>query len=188
MDFTNKMDSYLDKLKMVIDCLSREEINCFVKHLLDAYNNSSNIIIFGNGGSALTASHFACDFNKGVSYGLEKRFRVICLSDNISTIMAYSNDVDYDSIFVEQLKNILNDNDLVIGISGSGNSVNVLRAIEYANHKRNTTFGITGYNGGKLKLLAKYSVNANIDDMQLSEDIHMILVHLVMRIIYGELH
>jgi|SRR3989338_14338 len=182
MRFTDQINDYLEKLKTAIDGLNRDEINQLAEVLLDAYAKNANIYICGNGGSASTASHFACDINKGVSYGLEKRFKVISLNDNVATIMAYSNDVHYDDVFIEQLKNFIQKDDIVIGISGSGNSKNVLKAIEFANDNGNITCGLTGYNGGKLKEIARYSVNANFDDMQISEDIHLMLTHLLMKI------
>jgi len=182
MQFTDQINDYIDGLKAALDRLNRDEISQLAGLLLDAYEKNANIFICGNGGSASTASHFACDINKGACYGLDKRFKVMPLTDNAATIMAYSNDVHYDEIFVEQLKNFIQKDDIVIGISGSGNSRNVLKAIEYANEKGNITCGITGYDGGKLKEVAKYSVNANRNDMQISEDIHMILTHLMMRI------
>lgn len=137
----------------------------------------------GNGGSAATASHYVCDFNKGMSYGRDKRFKMICLNDNVQTMMAYANDVDYQSVFVEQLKNFLRRDDVVIGISGSGNSGNVTKAIEYANQNGGITCGLTGYDGGFLRRIAHYSVNVRIHDIQISEDIHMMLVHVIYRIV-----
>lgn len=184
IDFTNKIDSYFDKLKLTIDNMDRNEINAFINILIDARDGDKNIFIMGNGGSASTASHFVCDFNKGASYGYDKkRFKFICLNDNSAALMAYANDVGYEDVFVEQLKNFLNDGDVVIGISGSGNSKNVLKAIQYANDNNAITVGITGYDGGSLKVNAEYSVNVNIKDMQISEDIHMILDHLCMKLI-----
>ena len=179
------INGYFEKLKSTIDNLDRNEIEQFVKMLNTARENGNQIFIMGNGGSASTASHFCCDFNKGASYGFndKKRFKFICLNDNIATMMAYSNDVSYDDVFVEQLKNFLQKDDVVIGISGSGNSKNVIKAIEYANASGAVTAGLTGYTGGKLKELAKYSVNVNINDMQVSEDIHMILCHMIMQIV-----
>lgn len=174
----NLINNYLEKVKNTIDNLDRDEIEQFLKLLLQAKDKGNTIFIMGNGGSAATASHFVCDFNKGVSYGKNKRFKFICLNDNIPTMMAYANDVNYDDIFVEPLKNLFTKGDVVIGISGSGNSKNVLKAIEYANNNDGITIGITGYDGGKLKQIAKYSVNTNIKNMQITEDIHMILDHM----------
>lgn len=185
MKFEEPIKNYLNVLQNTISSLDSAEIDNFLDVLMNVYNNGSTIFIFGNGGSAATASHFATDLNKGISYGLEKRFRVMALTDNFSTVSAYSNDTSYDDVFVEQMKNFIKPGDLVIGISGSGNSKNVIKAIEYANLLGNTTVGITGYDGGKLRKLAGHSVNANINDMQISEDIHMILGHLTMKVLNG---
>ena len=178
------INSYIDRLKKALDNLDRKEIEQFENILTIARDSGSNIFIMGNGGSAATASHYCCDFNKVASYGYDdrKRFRFICLSDNISTVMSYSNDVCYEDIFVEQLKNFVQKNDVVIGISSSGNSENVLRAIDYANQNGIVTVGLTGCDGGKLKQKAKFSVNANIGDKQIAEDIHLILCHMLMQI------
>ena len=179
-----QINSYINRLKNALDHLDRKEIEQFALLLGRARDNGSNIFIMGNGGSATTASHFCCDFNKVASYGYDhkKRFKFICLSDNIATVMSYSNDVCYEDIFVEQLKNFVQPQDIVIGISSSGNSENVLRAIKYANENNITTIALTGCDGGKLKQLAKHSVNANIDDKQIAEDIHLVLCHMLMQI------
>lgn len=185
MKFEIPIKNYLESLQDTISRLNSAEIDTFLDVLMNAYNNGATIFIFGNGGSAATASHFATDLNKGISFGLEKRFRVMALTDNFSTVSAYSNDTSYDDVFVEQMKNFIKPGDLVIGISGSGNSKNVIKAIEYAKSSGNTTVGITGYDGGKLRQIANHSVNANINDMQISEDIHMILGHLTMKVLNG---
>lgn len=187
MDVKAEIEDYLNKLKDTISNLNLKEFESFFHVLLDCYEKEGTIFIFGNGGSASTASHFAADLNKGVSLSLAKRFKVICLNDNIPTMLAYANDLSYNNIFVEQLKNFLKQDDVVVGISGSGNSENVLKAIEYANQQGVITVGITGYDGGKLKEKAKYSVNANVLDMQISEDIHMILTHVMMKLFYKKL-
>jgi D-sedoheptulose 7-phosphate isomerase len=120
---------YCAGLKRALDAVPLEPFEEFVRLLESAFHEERQVFVMGNGGSGATASHFACDFNKGVSFGLPKRFRVICLHDNVPTLMAYANDVSYEQIFVEPLKNFLRAGDLVIGLSGSGNSPNVLRAI-----------------------------------------------------------
>lgn len=177
------IEDYFCKLKKTIDLLDRKEIENFIQILNNARTNGKRIYIMGNGGSGSTASHFACDFNKLASFYFpdKPRFKVECLNDNFSTMMAYSNDESYELVFSEQLKNFLQKDDVVIALSGSGNSKNVLNAIEYANSIGAVTVGLTGYKGGKLKQIAKYSVNVNIDDMQISEDIHLILTHLAMK-------
>jgi D-sedoheptulose 7-phosphate isomerase len=178
-----EIDDYFSLITKTINALDRTELGKFIDIIKRAYDKEANIYICGNGGSASTASHFACDLNKGVSYGLKKRFRVIALTDNIATILAYANDINYEDIFVEQLKNHLKKNDVVIGISGSGNSRNVVKTIEYANQKNNVTIGITGYDGGILKKISSYGINVNCNDMQISEDVHMILCHLTMKVL-----
>lgn len=180
------INNYLERLKNCIDNLERNEIECFINTLLSARDRGSQIYIMGNGGSGATASHFCCDFNKGMSYQKDKKFKMICLNDNVATMLAYANDVSYDDVFVEQLKNFLQEGDVVIGISGSGNSKNVLKAIEYANQNGAITIGLTGYNGGVLKGIARHCVNANIDDMQISEDIHMMLCHATYNILMNQ--
>ena len=177
------INDYITELKQTLDNLDRGEILKFASILDEARLNGNKVFIFGNGGSGSTASHFACDINKGVSVGLDKRHRIIALTDNIPTMLAYSNDMSYDDVFVEQLKNFIEPGDVVVGISGSGNSKNIVKAIEFANTLNNLTVGITGYGGGKLRDIATFSVNANYNDMQISEDIHMMLVHVLMKIL-----
>ncbi len=183
LKFGDQIGEYIDKLQSALNNIDKAQLNTLAELLMDAYQKQSQILVFGNGGSALTASHLACDLNKGASAGLESRWRVISLTDNIGTIMAYANDVSYDEVFIEQLKNFLNPGDLVIGFSGSGNSTNVLKAIEYANSRGAITVGVTGYDGGKLSKVARFSVDARIDDMQISEDVHMVVVHLLMKVL-----
>lgn len=182
-----KIKSYIDDLKHILDEFPYKDFNIFLDLIRQAYNKNQQIFIFGNGGSAATASHFACDINKGVSLNLKKRFKVICLNDNIPTIMAYANDISYEDIFVEQLKNFLKKDDLVIAISASGNSKNVLKAIEFANKEGGITFGLTGYDGGKLSKLAKYSLIVSSCDMQKIEELHLIILHMLMQTLLATL-
>jgi len=183
MDFRNDINSYFERLKKTIDLIPVEDLNNMMNLLLNARNDGHLILIMGNGGSAATASHFASDFNKGLSYNKSKRFKFLCLNDNIPTMMAYSNDVSYDDIFLETMKNFLNEGDLVIGISGSGNSKNVLKAFEYANKQNAITIALTGYDGGELKNFSKHNVHIPVNDMQISEDLHMVLDHCMMKIL-----
>lgn len=182
-DFIPKINGYFNRLTHAINNLNRDEVNDFMNTLLRARDNGKHIFIMGNGGSGATASHYCCDFNKGMSYQQPSRFKLMCLNDNMPTMMAYSNDVSYDDAMVEQLKNFLEPGDLVIGISGSGNSKNVLKAIDYANENGAETMGLTGFSGGELKKRAKHSVHVNIDDMQITEDIHMALCHMMYSIL-----
>jgi len=184
MDFKRDIANYFDRLKGAIDLIPVDDLNNMMNLLLDARNEGRLTLIMGNGGSAATASHFTGDFNKGLSYNKSKRFKFICLNDNIPTMMAYSNDISYEVIFIEAMKNFLNEGDLVIGISGSGNSKNIINAFEYANQKNAITIALTGYDGGKLKKIAKHNVHIPINDMQITEDLHIVLDHCIMKILY----
>jgi D-sedoheptulose 7-phosphate isomerase len=177
----NVVESYIEQLRNALSNIEMKELINVASVLEHARTNGKNIFIFGNGGSGATASHFACDINKGVSSEKQSRFKVVCLNDNIPTLLAYSNDVGYDVVFVEQLKNFMASGDIVIGISASGNSPNVIKAIEYANQNDAVTVGITGFDGGVLKKITTHSFNANVNDMQISEDLHMIWVHTMMK-------
>ncbi len=181
--FSVDIESYFTRLKNTIDHISRDELQNFLDLLLDALERGGQVFIMGNGGSHATASHFVADFNKGLSYGKARRFRFICLGDNTATLTAYANDVSYEDVFVEQLRNFLEPGDLVIGISGSGNSRNVIKAIEYANASGAVTLALTGYDGGSLKRTAQHGVHIPIADMQVTEDLHMVLDHMAYSIL-----
>jgi len=176
--FSNK---YIDEIKALLDRFPHDKFQKIFETLLNAYSQDRHIFVMGNGGSGSTASHFVCDINKGSCSGLEKRFKMICLNDNIPSILAYANDQSYEDIFVEQLKNFLKEGDVVIGISGSGNSRNVLKAIEYARVKGAITIGLCGYDGGELSRIVDIPLVVEINDMQKSEDIHMIVIHMLMQ-------
>lgn len=136
----------------------------------------------GNGGSAATASHFACDLAKGTTMdnpSMRKRFKVTALTDNVPLLTAWANDIDYENMFVEQLKNLLEEGDLVIAISGSGNSKNVLKAVEYANTRAAKTVGLTGFEGGRLKDMVKECLIVPSNSIERIEDVHLILEHLL---------
>lgn len=173
--------NYLSKLTSLTSTINHKEIDNAVKVVLDAWQSGKQIITMGNGGSALTALHFLNDWNKSVFMSTQKPFRGRSLVDNIGLVMSYANDVSYQDIFVEQLKNVLNPGDLVIAISGSGNSENVIRAVQYANDNGAVTLGLCGYRGGKLKENAQHVFWVDVDDMQLSEDMHSIFGHIVMQ-------
>lgn len=186
-NFHANIEDYLDCLKKTIEHLDIDAINQTLNVLSKAYNDEKNIFIMGNGGSASTASHYVCDFNKGICADRSKKFKMISLADNVPSMLALANDVGYEFIFVEQLKCLFSPGDYVIGISGSGNSVNVIKAIEYANQNSGITLAFTGYSGGRLKTLADYNIHVDINDMQISEDIHMMLDHLMMRVLKEKL-
>jgi len=182
-DYTQNIADYIALEKCTLDKICIDEINSALNEIVAAYEREGNIYIFGNGGSAATASHYANDFNKGISEFTEKKFRFICLNDNVPTIMAVANDIGYEEIFRFQLKGKLTKKDLVIGISGSGNSKNVVNAIEYAKECGVRTLGITGYDGGKVKSIVDLSLHVPIKNMQITEDIHMIFDHLMMTVL-----
>lgn len=182
----NLIRDYFEKEIEVIKHLDIDAIHEAVGAILEAYKRNATIYIFGNGGSAATASHFVCDFNKGISEKKEKKFNFVCLSDNVAQMMAIANDFSFDDIFRYPLVNRLKPGDLVIAISGSGNSKNVIRAVEYAKETGTPVVGITGYHGGKLKELADYHMDAMIDDMQISEDLHMIFDHMMFYVLNHE--
>lgn len=142
----------------------------------------------GNGGSSMTALHFITDWNKMVYLSSGKPFRGRSLVDNMGLVMAYGNDISFADIFAEQLKNLLQPGDLVIAISGSGNSENVIRAVDYANANGGITLGLCGYSGGKLKEKAQHSIWVERNDMQLCEDIHAMFGHIVMQSLCNCLH
>jgi len=176
---------YLQRLGVLLQQLDIAQIDNAIALITKAWKAGQQIIVFGNGGSALTAQHYITDWNKSIYLSTKIPFHGRCLSENMGLITAYGNDISYQDIFIEQLKPMLKPNDLVIGISGSGNSENVLRAIQYANENNGITLGICGYNGGKLKPLAQHHLHADVNDMQLSEDIHMIFAHIVMQTLCG---
>ena len=186
--YNKEIRSYINKEIDVLKTLDVSSINNVLTAVVDAYNRDGNIYIFGNGGSAATASHFKNDFNKGISEYLDKKFNFVCLNDNIATVMAIANDLGYENIFEFQLKGKLKRNDLVIAISGSGNSENVIKAIEYAKQQGIKTVGITGYDGGKLAKMVDISFNAPVNDMQITEDVHMILDHLMMSVLMNRIN
>ena len=179
---------YLNGIKALLDRFDIEIFEAITNSLIDAYHSEKQIFVMGNGGSASTASHFAADVNKGCCLDLEKKFKVICLNDNIPTMLALANDLAYGAIFTEQLKNYFKSGDIVICISGSGNSENVLNALKYSKENGGQTIGLTGFSGGKLAQIADIAFIAKADDMQKIEDLHMIVVHMIMQALYGILH
>lgn len=182
-NFENEIRDYFNKVQAVLSKLDTGIISEVANLLIKTLNNEGTIYIFGNGGSAATASHFQNDFNRTLADYTPKNFKVNCLSDNISTLTAIANDFSYDEVFAKQLENQLSENDIVIAISGSGNSLNVIRAVEYAKIKNVKIVSFTGFNGGKLRLLSDYDLNVGIDDMQITEDVHLIFNHLLMTVI-----
>lgn len=183
-NYRNEIKKYLELEIDTLNNLNIDEINNAMNLLETTLNNEGTIYIFGNGGSSATASHFQNDFNKGISEYTEKKFRFQCLNDNVPTIMAIANDIGFEQIFKFQLENKLKKDDIIIAISGSGNSSNVINAVEYAKQLGNKVIGLTGYNGGKLKEMCDINLHVPINSMQITEDIHMIFDHMIMSIFY----
>lgn len=176
MSFTQE---YREKLIDTIRTIDLSKVDQAIEWLKEARAADRHIFICGNGGSASTASHFACDIVKGASYNRDARFRIMALTDNLATLTAYSNDVGYEIVFVEQLKNFAQSGDVVMAISGSGNSPNVLRAVEYANSIGCKTIALTGRDGGKLGPLAKLNIQVPVPHMGRIEDAHVIVCHMI---------
>ncbi len=173
---------YLNRIRASIEEMEKllpSKIDKILNILLEARDKNRTVFIMGNGGSASTASHFVCDLAKGTITPQFPRFRVVGLADNIPLMLAWGNDMSYESIFVEQLKGLLDPHDVVIGISGSGNSQNVINAMKYANEKGAVTIGFTGFDGGKLKEIVQECILVPSRCMQHIEDIHLLLEHLI---------
>ena len=187
MDYTQQIKDYINLEIEVLKNLEVDKIDAAMNLIMKAYEANKKIYIFGNGGSSATASHYQNDFNKGISEYVETKFNFTCLNDNMATIMAIANDIGFEEVFRFQLKNKLEEGDIVIAISGSGNSKNVINAVEYAKSQGNKVIGLTGFSGGKLKELSDISLHADINSMQITEDIHMIFDHLIMSIFYKTL-
>jgi len=175
----NFPELYKNNLLETIDRIDLSRVGQAIEWLARARDQGRAIFVCGNGGSASTASHFVCDMVKGASYQRDKRFRIQALTDSLPTLTAYSNDVGYDCVFVEQLKNFAQPGDIVLAISGSGNSPNVIRAVEYGNSAGCKTIGMTGRDGGKLGQLVQLHLQVAAPHMGRIEDAHMIMCHMI---------
>jgi D-sedoheptulose 7-phosphate isomerase len=168
-----------------LDRVDPREVDALVQAVDDAYQADRFIFIIGNGGSGANASHLCEDLGKGTLTDLEgqKRLRVMSLTDNMPYILAVANDLGYDRIFVEQLRSYASPGDLLIAISGSGNSPNVLRAVEWANANGLTTFGVTGYDGGRLRALAHAGLHVACANMGTVEAVHGVVFHYLVEVL-----
>ena len=182
-----RIREYVFHLQTAISAIPMDKIKKFTELLLDAYEDERQIFILGNGGSASTASHFACDLSKGTIKGNGKRFKVISLTDNVALMTAWANDSSYDDVFKEQLENLLRPGDVVIGISASGNSRNVLNAIGYARSMDCVTLGFAGFGGGELARIVDECIVVESHRYGPVEDIHLMLEHIVSYCIAEEL-
>jgi D-sedoheptulose 7-phosphate isomerase len=176
---------YFEMYQRVVAALPHAAIEQAIGELLRAYKDRKCVFVFGNGGSASLASHFACDLGKGTVIGNNghKRFRVMALTDNVPLMTAWANDHSYELIFAEQMQNFVTAGDLAFAVSGSGNSPNVLRALQVARDARATTIGLTGFKGGRMKSLCDVCVTIPSDNMQIIEDFHLSVTHAVFSVV-----
>ena len=175
--------NYMQEEKKEMDTVNPSDVKKVVDILFDAWKDGRQIFIFGNGGSASTASHFACDIGKGTLKRVydhnERRFKVMSLTDNVALMSAFANDLSYDDVFAQQLNNLVNKGDVVIAITGSGNSKNVIKAIELANKFDATTIAFLGFDGVKLKDMVDHHVLVKSSHYGRIEDIHVMIHHMV---------
>ena len=172
-------ESYFVNLSETIGRMPFEAIDQVCEVLLRAYWEQRNIFVFGNGGSAALASHFACDLGKGTVNGAARRFRIFALTDNVPLITAWANDARFEDIFAEQIANFVQPEDVAFAISGSGNSPNVLNALHVARQAGATTIGLTGFQGGKLRNSCDICVTVPSNNMQIIEDLHLSVAHVL---------
>jgi D-sedoheptulose 7-phosphate isomerase len=170
---------YKTDLLQAIETIDLGKVEQAIRWFEEARAQNRRIFVCGNGGSAATASHFTCDILKGASYGRPNRFRMMALTDSLPTLTAYANDVSYEAVFVEQLKNFAQPGDLFMAISGSGNSPNVLQAMEYANSVGCRTIALTGRDGGMLGPMAQLQIRVASPHMGRIEDGHMVVCHMI---------
>lgn len=172
-------EEYRTQILKVIESLDVSKVEQAIAWLRQARDEKRQIFTCGNGGSASTASHFVADMLKGASYGRAQRFRIHALTDSLATITAYANDVSYDCVFVEQLKNLASPGDVLMCISGSGNSPNVVAATQYAKEIGCRTIALTGRDGGKLGPMADLNIGISHPHMGRIEDLHLIVCHMI---------
>lgn len=170
---------YIADIKRLCDILNPDEIDKVSQLILEKYKAGHQIFVAGNGGSAGTSNHFCCDFGKNAVKSETERPKIIALSANIEVLTALGNDFSYADVFSEQMKNLFNDGDLILLISASGNSPNVVRAAEYAKMRGGKVIGFTGFSGGKLKELSDININIPSDSYEKIEDLHMMLTHMI---------
>jgi D-sedoheptulose 7-phosphate isomerase len=173
------VEQYRTSVHQAVDAIDATKVGQAIEWFREARDQGKHIFVCGNGGSASTASHFACDVVKGASYQRDSKFRIMALTDQMPTITAYANDVSYDSIFVEPLRNFASAGDLFMAISGSGNSPNVLRAMEHASAAGCRTIALTGRDGGKLGPMAQLNIQVPVPHMGRIEDAHLVICHMI---------
>ncbi len=184
---------FLKRIAEELHRINPDQVQDLADQMYECYLHGKTIFVIGNGGSGSNASHFCEDIGKGTlrrkdfDDDTKKRFRILSLTDNTPYILAWGNDEGFDRVFVEQLKNLANEADLLIAISGSGNSANVLKAVEWANRHRMKTFGCTGFEGGKLRTMAQNSLHIDLSDMGIVETLHLAAFHWVVDDLYRRL-
>jgi D-sedoheptulose 7-phosphate isomerase len=191
---TLDLPSYLDRLQREVARLNRADIQKWADLVFDAWQNGRFVFIIGNGGSGTTASHMAEDLGKStlrpqdLNDESKQRLKVLSLTDNAGWLLAVGNDCGYDQIFVQQLMNYGAKGDLLLAISGSGNSPNILAAVDWANRHGLTTFGLSGYNGGQLKQMQQHGLHVELDDMGMVESIHLCVFHWVLNDVFARIN
>lgn len=180
-DYEFTLSNYISEHNKVLELLNMESLDYAVQMVGKAFKDGKKIITCGNGGSASTASHYITDWAKMINLETGEKFRGLSLVDNVGLITAFGNDLSYDEVFSGQCKSIIDEGDLLIAVSGSGNSPNILKAINLANEMGAHTLAILGYDGGKASKLAKHSFIVPSFDMQVCEDIHLMFGHMVMK-------
>lgn len=178
-DHLTTINRYLENIKEVADALPREALLKMVNILEKARREQAAVFICGNGGSWATASHMVCDFGKNTRQAGKNRMIVLGLGDNVPSLTAYANDEGYDRIFAEPLLSLMQPGDVLIAISGSGNSPNVLRAVETARDLEGITIGLTGFEGGKLGQMVDHVLVVPSNSMEMIEDFHLIIDHIL---------
>lgn len=175
----DNIESYLDQLRAAVDSLPRDRLTRLGEVLYRAYTNDKQVFTVGNGGSASTASHWAADIGKNTIAAHMKRFRVMSLNDNAAIMTALANDIGYEFVFSEQLQNLIQPGDVLVAISASGNSPNVLRAIEYAQSQCAEAIGILGFQGGRAAEMVDLSIVVPSNHYGIIEDVHLVINHIV---------
>ena len=181
----NFVKMYTSQLNEILNALPADKFIEINNVLQDARETGKQIFVIGNGGSAAAASHMVCDFGKNTRQPGKNRMRAICLNDNIPSVMAYANDEGYDVIFSEQLLALGKPGDILIAISGSGNSANILKALETAHQMQIKVIGLTGFKGGKMKALTDICLVVPSDSMEMIEDVHLIINHILAGLLRG---
>ena len=179
MDINSFVTGYLDDLKALLDRVDSTEIEQVVDLLLTAWRDGRRVLLMGNGGSSSSVSHIVNDMQKNIQLETGRALRAICLSDCTPLMMAWANDTQWDNIFAPQVECWAEPGDVVIGVSGSGNSMNVIRGLEAAAKAGAHTVGLAGFDGGKLKTTARRCLVVRSDNMQRIEDVHMVLLHII---------